>query len=53
MTGRLILINKVHPMTPTINDARPITALSPIRKFMELHLERKLKDYLLEKINKS
>ena len=46
MTGRLILINKVHPQTPTLNDLRPIAVLSPIRKFLELHLEKKLKEYL-------
>lgn len=53
MCGRLVLINKIHPQTPTINDIRPITVLSPIRKFLELHLSHKLKEFCRHKINKA
>lgn len=53
MTGRLILINKVFPKIPTIEELRPITTCSPIRKFLELHLEEKLKNYLRKGIEKS
>lgn len=50
MTGRLIVINKVFPRIPTVEELRPITACSPIRKFLELHLEEKLKIYIKNKI---
>lgn len=53
MTGRLILINKIYPKIPTINDARPITILSPVRRFLELHLVEKLKNFIFNGINKS
>jgi hypothetical protein len=53
MTGRLIVINKVHPRTPTIQDLRPITALSPIRKFLELQIERKIKKFMNQNLHKS
>ena len=51
MCGRLVLINKVHPQTPTINDIRPITVLSPIRKFLELQISQKIKKYCSQYIN--
>lgn len=35
MSGRLVLINKVYPKIPTVEELRPITICSPIRKFME------------------
>lgn len=53
MCGRLVLINKVHPKTPTINDIRPITVLSPIRKFLEMQISEKIKHYCTTKINKA
>lgn len=53
MKGRLILLNKVYPKTPTLKDIRPIIVLSPIRKFLELHLFDKLQSYLLNKGIKS
>ena len=53
MIGRLVLLNKVHPKTPTINDIRPITVLSPVRKFLELHILKKLQKHCAEKINKA
>ena len=53
MCGRLVLINKIHPRTPTINDIRPITVLSPIRKFLELQINYKIKSYCRYQINKA
>jgi hypothetical protein len=35
MTGRLICLNKVHPEIGTVEEYRPITALSPLIKFIE------------------
>jgi hypothetical protein len=53
MCGRLILLNKIHPLIPTINDIRGITSLSPIRKFLELQISDKLKHYCRFSINKA
>ena len=53
MCGRLVLINKIHPKAPTINDIRPITVLSPIRKFLELQISEKIKSFCNKKINKA
>ena len=53
MCGRLVLINKIHPKTPTINDIRPITVLSPIRKFLELQISDKIKSFCIKNINKA
>ena len=45
MTGRLLCLNKVSPHDPKIEDIRPITIISPVRKFLELQLIGKLKKY--------
>ena len=53
MTGRLVLINKVYPKIPTVEELRPITICSPIRKFLEANLVQKLKTHLRKNIEKS
>ena len=49
LTGRLILLNKIHPNIPNPNQMRPIIALSPIVKLLEARLKPKLDQYLQEK----
>jgi hypothetical protein len=46
MTGKLLCLNKVSPRDPKIEDIRPITIISPVRKFLELQLIGKLKNTL-------
>ena len=46
LTGRLIPLNKVFPETPTIDQYRPIVALSPVAKILEARIAVKLKYYV-------
>ncbi len=46
LTGRLIPLNKVFPNTPTIDQYRPIVALSPMAKILEARIAVKLKRYV-------
>lgn len=53
MTGRIIFLNKVFPDTPTVDDLRTITILSPIRKVVEYQILTKLQDFLYTKTSKA
>ena len=53
MCGRLVLINKAHPKVPKLEDIRPITVLSPIRKFLELQISDKIKNFCRKSISKA
>ncbi len=46
LTGRLIPVNKIYPKTPSLNDYRPIVALSAIAKFLEARFAPKLSEYI-------
>ncbi len=46
LTGRLIPVNKIHPKSPTVNEYRPIVALSPIEKFLEARFAPTLNEYI-------
>ena len=53
LTGRLIPLNKVHPLTPLPTQMRPIIALSPILKILEIRFKSKLDRYLNERLVKA
>ncbi len=53
MTFRLLCLNKAHPNLPKLEEICPLTILSPIRKFLELHLMGKLKECNRVEINPS
>lgn len=53
MTGRVIFLNKVFPKTPTVDDLRTITILSPIRKVVEYQILTKLQNFLYTRTSKS
>ena len=46
IVGRLIPLNKVAPELPSIDDYRPIVALSPLAKFLEARFLPKLQNYV-------
>ena len=46
LEARVILLNKVFPKIPKINEIRPIVVTSPLIKFMELRIAHKLKEYM-------
>ena len=50
LTGRLIPLNKVHPKIPTPDEMRPIVALSPIMKLLEIRFKEKLDKYMNERM---
>ena len=50
LVGRLITLNKVHPDIPKPMQMRPIIALSPLLKILEIRFKPKLDRYLNEKI---
>ena len=50
LTGRLIPINKVAPLTPNIDEIRPIIALSPIVKILEARFKSKLDNYQVTRL---
>ena len=47
LTGRLVLLNKVHPNIPKPNEMKPIIALSPILKLVESRFRDKLENYMM------
>ena len=53
LTGRLIPLNKVHPKIPEPTQMRPIIALSPILKLLEIRFKPKLDKYLNERMTKA
>ena len=46
LQGRLIPINKIEPELPSIDDYRPIVALSPMAKFLEARFALKLQAFV-------
>jgi len=53
LVGRLLLLNKVHPATPTVGNLRPIVISSPVRKLIEAQLLEKLRAFTSQRIHKA
>jgi hypothetical protein len=51
LSGRLVPLNKVHPSVPTRREMRPIVALSPVVKLMEVRLKAKLDQYMEDRMH--
>ena len=53
LTGRLILLNKAHPKIPLPTEMRPIIALSPLLKLLEIRFKPKLDLYLNNRLTRT
>ena len=49
---RMIPLNKMHPHTPTKEKFRPISVASPLVKILEARLQKKLYEYMKEKLHR-